>query len=81
KVLVSLDIINVGNLLNKDWGHIDEVAFQSAGGLARSFVNYQGLGAQGRYIYGVNGQVEDFVTRQQRGESQWAAQLTLKYSF
>ncbi len=81
KVLVSLDIINVGNLLNKDWGHIDEVAFQSAGGLARSFVNYQGLDAQGRYIYGVNGQVEDFVTRQQRGESQWAAQLTLKYSF
>ncbi len=81
KVLVSLDIINVGNLLNKDWGHIDEIAFQSAGGLARSFVNYQGLDAQGRYIYGVDGQVEDYVTRQQRGESQWAAQLTLKYSF
>ncbi len=81
KVLVALDILNVGNLLNKDWGHIDEIAFQSAGGLARSFVNYQGLDAQGRYIYGVNGQVEDFVTRQQKGESQWAAQLTLKYSF
>jgi hypothetical protein len=81
KVLVSLDILNVGNLLNKDWGHIDEVAFQAAGGLARSFVNYQGLDAQGRYIYGVDGQVEDYVTRQQRGESQWAAQLTLKYSF
>ncbi len=81
KVLLALDIINVGNLLNKDWGRIDEIAFQSAGGLARSFVNYQGLTADGRYIYGVDGQVEDFVTRQQRGESQWAAQLTLKYSF
>ncbi|MEQ1513972.1 MAG: TonB-dependent receptor [Lysobacteraceae bacterium] len=81
KVLLSLDILNVGNLLNKDWGHIDEVAFQAQGGLARSFVNYQGLDAQGRYIYGVDGQVEDYVTRQQRGESQWAAQLTLKYSF
>ena len=31
----------------------------------------------------VNGaaNVEDFVTRQERGESQWAAQLTLKYTF
>lgn len=81
KVLLALDILNVGNLLNKDWGHIDEIAFQAQGGLARSFVNYQGLDTQGRYIYGVTGQVEDFVTRQQRGESQWAAQLTLKYSF
>ncbi len=81
KVLLSLDIINVGNLLNKKWGRIDEVAFQAAGGLARSYVNFQGLDAQGRYIYGVDGQIEDFVTRQQRGESQWAAQLTLKYSF
>jgi Carboxypeptidase regulatory-like domain len=81
KVLVALDILNVGNLLNKKWGRIDEVAFQAQGGLARSFVNYQGLDAQGRYIYGVDGQVEDFVTRQERGESQWAAQLTLKYSF
>lgn len=81
KVLLSLDILNVGNLLNKDWGHIDEVAFQSNGGLARSFVNYLGLDSQGRYVYGVDGQVEDYVTRQQRGESQWAAQLTLKYSF
>jgi hypothetical protein len=81
KILVALDILNFGNLLNKDWGHIDEIAFQAQGGLARSFVNYQGLDADGRYIYGVNGQVEDFVTRQQRGESQWAAQLTLKYMF
>jgi hypothetical protein len=81
KILLALDILNFGNLLNKDWGRIDEIAFQAQGGLARSFVNYQGLDPSGRYIYGVNGEVEDFVTRQQRGESQWAAQLTLKYMF
>ncbi len=81
KILLALDILNFGNLLNKDWGRIDEIAFQAQGGLARSFVNYQGLDANGRYIYGVDGQVEDYVTRQQRGESQWAAQLTLKYMF
>ncbi|MCY7313571.1 MAG: TonB-dependent receptor, partial [Pseudoxanthomonas sp.] len=81
KVVMVLDVLNIGNLLNKKWGRVDEIAFQSQGGLARSFVNFQGLDAQGRYIYGVNGEVEDFVTRQVRGESQWAAQLTLRYEF
>ena len=81
KITLTLDVLNFGNLLNKEWGRIDEVAFQSQGGLARSFVNYQGLDAQGRYIYGVTGEVEDFITRQQKGESQWAAQLTLRYQF
>lgn len=81
KFSVALDILNVGNLINKKWGHIDEIGFQSQGGLARSFVNYQGLDASGRYIYGVNGFVEDLVTRQNKGESQWAAQVTVKYEF
>jgi len=81
KISLVLDILNVGNLINKDWGRIDEVAFQGQGGLARSFVNYLGTDASGRYVYGVNGEVEDFITRQVKGESQWAAQLTLKYEF
>lgn len=81
KFTVTLDVLNIGNLLNKEWGRIDEVAFQSQGGLARSFVNYLGVDAQGRYIYGVDGNTEDFVTRQARGESQWAAQITLQYRF
>ena len=81
KITLALDILNVGNLVNKRWGRIDEIGFQPQGGLARSFVNYQGLTPDGRYIYGVDGNVEDFVTRQQRGESQWAAQLTLRYQF
>ncbi|MFZ9348848.1 MAG: Oar protein, partial [Arenimonas sp.] len=81
KATLIFDILNFGNLLNKDWGHIDEIAFSSAGGLSRSFVDYMGLDASGRYIYGINGTVEDFVTRQNSGESQWAAQVTLKYEF
>jgi hypothetical protein len=81
KATLIFDILNFGNLLNKDWGRIDEIAFSSAGGLSRSFVDYMGLDASGRYIYGVNGTVEDFVTRQNSGESQWAAQVTLKYEF
>jgi hypothetical protein len=80
KTEVVLDILNVGNLINKDWGRIDEVGFQANGGQARSFVNYNGIDAQGRYVYSL-GNLEDFVTRQNRGESQWAAQLTLRYRF
>lgn len=58
------------------WGHIDEIGFPSN----RSFVNYAGRDAQGRYIYAL-GSTEDFVTRQQNNESQWAAQLTFRYEF
>ncbi|TFW30359.1 TonB-dependent receptor [Duganella callida] len=76
----SLDIFNFGNLLNKKWGHINEVGFQTNGGLARSFVDYQGLDAQGRYIYRVR-DVETVDIRQVKGESQWAIQATVKYEF
>ncbi|MBP6596389.1 MAG: Oar protein, partial [Arenimonas sp.] len=81
KTVLTLDILNFGNLLNEDWGRIDEVGFQAQGGLSRAFVESLGLTADGRYIYGVNNAVEDLTTRQQRGESQWAAQFTIKYEF
>jgi hypothetical protein len=76
KASVTLDILNFGNFLNKRWGRIDEIGFPSN----RSFVNFNGLDAQGRYIYSV-GSLEDLTTRQAAGESQWAMQLTLRYEF
>ena len=75
-----LDLLNVGNMINKKWGRIDEIGFQANGASARSFVNYAGLDSSGRYIYSVVG-LENFVTRQERGESQWAVQATLRYEF
>lgn len=81
KMTFAMNIQNFGNLLNNRWGRVDEIGFQGNGGLARSFVNYGGLDAQGRYIYNVSERAEDFVTRQARGESQWAMQLSLKYDF
>ena len=30
-----LDILNIGNLINDDWGHIDEAAFPYSIGVAR----------------------------------------------
>jgi hypothetical protein len=76
KTTFTLDILNFGNLLNKRWGRIDEIGFPSN----RSFVNFNGINAQGRYVYAL-GTYEDFVTRQTRGESQWAVQATLRYEF
>lgn len=76
KGVITLDILNFANLLNKKWGRIDEINFPSS----RSFVNYAGVNAQGKYVYSL-GTTEDYVTRQTSGESQWAAQITLKYEF
>jgi hypothetical protein len=81
KASFSLDILNFGNLLNKKWGRIEEVGFQSAGAQARSFVDFAGLDAQGRYTYAVRNNVEDLNVRQSKGESQWAIQATVKYEF
>lgn len=87
KGVITFDILNFGNLLNKRWGRIDEVGFNSGtiggvtngGSNARSFVNYAGM-KDGKYIYNtVN--LEDLQTKQFSGESQWAVQVTLKYEF
>jgi hypothetical protein len=81
KSSVTLDIANLGNLLNNRWGRIDEIGFSAAGGQRRSFVNYAGIDAQGRYIYAVGSAATDFITRNNRGESQWSAQVTYRYEF
>jgi len=80
KGAIAIDFQNVGNMLNKKWGRINEVAFASAGGNARSFVDYAGM-QDGKYVYQVRDQVEDYVTKQARGESQWAIQVTARYEF
>ena len=81
KSVIALDILNIGNLLNKKWGRIDEMAFQGQGGQIRTFVNFVGIDpATGKYIYSVRNP-DDFTTRQARGESQWAMQVTFRYEF
>lgn len=80
KGAVTLDVQNFGNLLNRRWGRIDEVGF-GTGGNVRNFVNFAGIDpATGKMVYSVN-DPSDFTTRQNRGESQWAVQVTVRYSF
>ena len=81
KGLLTFDILNIGNLINNRWGRINELSFQSSGGLRRTFVNYVGLNPDGKYIYQVNSNVDSLTPRQVKGESQWAMQITAKYEF
>ena len=76
----TFDIFNFGNLLNKKWGHINEMPFVGSGGNIRTFVDYEGLDASGKYIYRVR-DVKNFDVKQSLGESQWSMQATFKYEF
>jgi outer membrane receptor protein involved in Fe transport len=81
KGVISLDILNFGNLINKRYGRIDEITFTSNGGNRRAFVNTAGIDpATGKTIYAV-GTPFDYVTKNNRGESAWAMQVTAKYEF
>ncbi|HLO92857.1 MAG TPA: Oar protein, partial [Burkholderiaceae bacterium] len=82
KGVLTFDFQNVGNMLNKDWGRIDEIVFNQGGnngGNRRGFVNFAGM-KNGKYVYAV-GNLDDYETRQNKGESQWAVQVTLRYEF
>jgi hypothetical protein len=79
KAEIWFDVLNVGNLINKDWGLIDEVGFQGNGGQARSFVNFAGVNASGQYVYDVLPTPEDFIRRDRSAESRWAVQLGFRY--
>ncbi|MFP5391162.1 MAG: TonB-dependent receptor domain-containing protein [Gammaproteobacteria bacterium] len=80
KGALVLDFMNVGNMFNKRWGRIYEGTFSSSGGNSRNFVDYAGM-QDGKYVYQVRDQVEDFQLKQNKGESQWAIQATVRYEF
>ena len=81
KGVFTFDILNVGNMINKEYGRVDEAAFQSAGGQQRNFVSFGGLDANGKYVYIVRAPETTQTIRQIKGESQWAAQVTARYEF
>ncbi|MBB1060346.1 TonB-dependent receptor [Marilutibacter spongiae] len=84
KSTIRLDIYNVLNLLNKDWGVTDEIGGFDTRYLAR----LGGVNADGTYVYDLgtpdNPSWQDlrpYEGRVPRVVSRWAAQLTLRYEF
>jgi len=95
KSSLTLDIMNVGNLLNKKWGLIEDAGFNSNLAVA----NFAGIcnaasissgvcpaGSEGKYAYHFTG-AQDFQIQEVNGDgvntgvSRWAAQVTLRYEF
>ena len=81
-----LDIQNVGNLINKDWGHVIDYGFNANQAVA-SLVGIH----QGRYVYNYRagtefGQATALVVPtdadgQTNGISQWSLQVGFRYKF
>ena len=81
KAEIWVDVLNIGNMINKKWGAVDEILFDNnRGGNVRSIVNYRGMDAQGRYIYDFD-RDEAFRPKDRIGESRWSLQVGFRYKF
>jgi len=83
KAELALDIMNVGNLLNEDWGVVEDYGFYAT----RRVANYAGIDPDtGKYIYNFSGStddadIQDGAGRANPGTSRWSAMLSVKYKF
>ena len=84
KAELTLDLMNVGNLLNKKWGVIEDYGFYQTMRVA----NYAGIDpTTGKYVYEFSGNTdtpgvqENNNDKGNTGVSRWSVMATLKYSF
>lgn len=79
------DIENFGNLLNSDWGRVDEAAFP----FSLQVANFAGVNAQGQWVYDVSNYVIEAEGNRSNApnlpvrnfESRWAAQVGFRIDF
>lgn len=89
KAEIWLDVLNVGNLINKDWGRTEEIGFPALKGVveyggictaAGQLGGRCGAGDVGKYVYRFNGPDEASIY-DDRGISRWALQVGFRYKF
>ncbi len=84
KAEVALDVMNIGNLINEDWGQIDDYGFFST----RRVANYAGVNPEtGKYVYNFTGTTDNSQIQENNGDgintgvSRWKVMLSLRYKF
>jgi len=84
KTELALDIMNIGNLLNKDWGLVEDYGFENVSRVA----HYAGIDpATGKYVYHFNNDVTNPEIQERDGDgsntavSRWSVMLSIKYRF
>jgi len=79
---ISLDLLNIGNLINSDWGTYKK---QSVGNYDITLLKYSKTDANGVPIYQMNTAGKDFPTSTFSDvlstSSTWGAQIGLRYTF
>lgn len=77
KAEIWVDVLNIGNLINEDWGQIEEIGFP----LRQGVVEYGGIDpATGKYVYRFN-TPDSTIVRDRTGESRWSLQVGFRYRF
>lgn len=81
---IALDIMNVGNLINKDWGLIEDYGFYAT----RRIANYAGINPEtGKYVYNFTGSTDNEQVQENNNDkgntavSRWSMMLSFKYKF
>jgi len=81
---IALDIMNVGNLINKDWGLIEDYGFYAT----RRIANYAGIDpTSGKYVYSFNGRTDNEQVQENNNDkgntavSRWSIMASFKYKF
>lgn len=78
KGLFAIDMLNVGNLIDSDWGHVNTVPFP----FNRGIVEFGGI-QDGKFVYRFNNpdQPSRLTDQGSTLASRWQVQATLRYTF
>lgn len=75
---IFVNILNVGNLINDEWGRVEEVPFSYVRGVA----GFAGVNPEtGKYVYDFTRGGDEVELRDGVGQSRWSAQVGFRYNF